>query len=112
MRRTFGQAPRRFRGLPIGGRPIWIALAVQRLSCRSCGCTRQANLGFADARLIYTRAFERYALELSRHMTIFAVAQHLRVGWDMIKDMQKRHLTRRFKRIRLSKRVRSCVILV
>ena len=34
-------------------------------------------------------------------MTISAVAQHLGVGWDMIKDIQKRHLTRRFKRIRL-----------
>ena len=96
-----GQAPRRFRGLPIGSRRTWIALSVQRLTCRACGRTRQANLGLADPRLSYTRAFERYALELSRHRTLFAVAQHLGVGWDMIKDIQKRHLTRRFKRIRL-----------
>jgi transposase len=98
-----GQVPRRFRGLPIGSRRTWIALSVQRLSCRRCGRTRQADLGFADERLSYIRPFERYALELSRHMTIQAVAQHLGVGWDMIKDIQKRHLTRRFKRIRLKK---------
>jgi len=96
-----GQVMRRFRGPPIGSRPTWIALPVQRLSCRGCGRTRQANLGFADPRFSYPRAFERYALELSRHTTIFAVAQHLGVGWDLIKDIQKRHLTRRFKRIRL-----------
>lgn len=96
-----GQTQRRFRGLPIGSRPTWIVLPVQRLTCRDCGVTRQATVGFADPRVSYTRVFERYALELSRHMTIFAVAQHLNVGWDMVKEMQKRHLMRRFKRIRL-----------
>lgn len=96
-----GQVRRRFRTLPIGARPTWLQLDVQRLRCHACGCTRQARLGFADDRVRHTRAFERYALELSRHMTIQAVAEHLGVGWDVIKDIQKRHLTQRFKRIRL-----------
>ena len=53
-------------------------------------------MGFADERRGYTHAFERYALELSRHMTIKDVAAHLGVGWDAVKDMQKRNLQRRF----------------
>jgi len=36
--------------------------------------------------------FERYALELSRRMTIKDVARHLSVSWDIIKDIQKRNL--------------------
>lgn len=98
-----GQVVRRFRGLPIGSRQTWLTVPVQRLSCRGCGRTRQANLGFADPRVSYTRAFERYVLELGRHMTIHSVARHLGVGWDMVKDIQKRYLTRRFKRMRLKK---------
>lgn len=96
-----GVVPRRLRGLPIGGKPVWIEVALPRLCCRSCGRTRQAALGFADARVSYTRAFERYALNLSRHMTIQAAADHLGVSWDVVKDIQKRHLQRRFRKIKL-----------
>ena len=60
--------------------------------CFGCGNIRQVKLGFADPKKHYTRSFERYALELSRHMTIKDVALQLRVGWDVIKDMQKRDL--------------------
>ena len=96
-----GQVDRRFRSLPIGGRPVWIELPIQRLWCAGCGKTRQARVAFADERRGYTHAFERYALDLSRHMTIKAVANHLGVGWDTVKDIQKRHLHRRFKKPRL-----------
>ena len=34
-------------------------------------------------------------------MTILDVANHLQVGWDVIKDIQKRYLTKKFKRPRL-----------
>jgi len=96
-----GQVPRRFRSLPIGGKPVWFELSVQRLWCAGCGKTRQAKLGFADARRGYTHTFERYVLELSRHMTIKDVACHLGVGWDTVKDIQKRNLERRFAKPKL-----------
>jgi transposase len=96
-----GQVPRRLRSLPIGGKPVWIELPVQRLWCTTCGKVRQAKVGFADERRGYTHAFERYALELSRHMTIKDVAVHPGVGWDTVKDIQKRNLQRRFGKPRL-----------
>lgn len=96
-----GCVQRRFRAVPIGRRPVSIVLPVQRVGCQSCGVVRQLDVPFADPRRSYTRAFERYALELSQHMTIQAVAEHLQVGWDLIKDIQKRDLTRRFARPRL-----------
>jgi transposase len=91
-----GVVTRRFKTLPIGRRPVWLEVPVQRLRCADCNRTRQVKLSFAEERRSYTRNFERYALELSGRMTIQDVAQHLGVSWDVIKDIQKRHLTRRF----------------
>jgi transposase len=62
---------------------------------------RQVKVDFADYRRTYTKSFERYALDLLRHMTILDVARHLGVSWDVIKDIQKRHLKRRFSRPKL-----------
>jgi len=96
-----GKTVRWFRGLPIGSTPVFIELAVQRVECLSCNTIRQIKLGFADARRSYTRAFERYVLGLCRCMTIADVAKHLKVGWDTVKDIFKRHLANRFKRPKL-----------
>lgn len=96
-----GTVDRWFKSVPIGSKPVKIALAVQRVLCLACDSLRQIKLGFADERRSYTRQFERYALDLSRCMTIKDVAEHLRVSWDIIKDIQKRFLTRRFSRPKL-----------
>jgi transposase len=96
-----GVVVRRFRALPIGRKPVWLELPVQRLWCATCNKTRQVKLSFADERRTYTRGFERYALELGRHMTIRDVAHHLGVSWDVIKDIQKRYLLRHFAKPRL-----------
>jgi transposase len=91
-----GTVMRRFRIVPIGSKPVWIELPVPRIFCHLCGIIRQVRVRFAFRRRSYTRAFERYALELSQHMTIKDVARHLGISWDVIKDIQKRNLIRRF----------------
>jgi len=96
-----GQNGRRFRSLSIGGKPVYLMLAVPRVECRDCGVVRQMKLGFADPRVSYTRAFQRYALELSQYMTIKDVAQHLGISWDVIKEIQKTDLKRRFDKPKL-----------
>ena len=96
-----GTVLRRFRAVPIGSTAVFIELAIQRIECLRCRIVRQVKLGFANARRSYTRAFERYVLELCRHMTILDVAKHLKVGWDTVKDIFKRYLGHRFKRPRL-----------
>ena len=96
-----GVYPRRFRSLPIGRRPVQVVLDVPRVGCMDCGAVRQVPVGFADERRSYTKAFERHVLELSRHMTIRDVAHHLQVGWDIVKDIQKRYLGKKFRRIKL-----------
>ena len=56
----------------------------------------QVKISFAYARCSYTKSFERYAVQLSRRMTICDVARHLNIGWDVIKDFQKRDMSRRY----------------
>lgn len=99
--RSRGHAERRFKSLPIGGKRMNVVLPIPRVECAACGAIRQVGIGFADRRRSYTRPFERYALDLLRHMTIQDVAEHLNVGWDLVKDIQKRDLARRFARPKL-----------
>jgi transposase len=96
-----GHVERRFRSLPIGSRATSLVLPIPRVECRACGLVRQVDVAFADPRRTYTKAFERYVRELSRRMTIRDVAAHLNVGWDLVKDIQKRDLWRRFAKPKL-----------
>ena len=80
-----------------------LSFEVPRVLCFDCGKVRQVKLGFAEPKKHYTRAFERYVLELSQHMTIKDVAQHLQVSWDTVKDIQARSLQRRFGKPKLHK---------
>lgn len=96
-----GRVERRFRTVPIGKHPTFVVLPIPRVECQACGVVRQVKIPFADPRRSYTFAFVRYALDLGRRMTIRDVAKHLGVSWDVIKDIQKRYLSRRFAKVRL-----------
>jgi transposase len=76
---------------------------VQRIKCEDCGKIRLVKLNFADERVFYTKVFERYALELSKHMTILDVARHLGVSQDVNKGIQKRNLKQRYSKPKLCK---------
>lgn len=98
-----GSVSRDFRSLPIGSKAVFITCPIPRIECLSCGAIRQVKTSFAGQRRTYTNAFERYVLDLSKRMTIADVAEHLKVGWDLIKDIQKRYLKKRFSRPKLNK---------
>jgi len=91
-----GGEDRTFRTIPIGSKPVHIQFKVPRVLCFACMRVRQVKLRFAEPKKRYTRSFARYALELSRHMTIQDVAEHLQVSWDTIKEIQAQSLQRRF----------------
>jgi len=98
-----GEEWRTFRTLSLGRKRVTITLPLARVECATCEVVRQVSIPFADPRRTYTKSFARYALELSRHMTIRDVAHHLGVGWDLIKEIQKADLQRRYKRVPLKK---------
>ncbi len=93
-----GCKERWFRSVPIGGRLTWVIANLPRVECRACKTLRQIKIGFAKSRRGYTKSFERYALELTRHMTIKDVAEHLCVTWDVVKDIKKAYLQKHFSR--------------
>ena len=96
-----GEVPRTFRLVPIGPRPVQVVLEIARVFCQRCKITRQVKVEFADEHRRCARNFERYILELSQSMTMEAVARHLEIGWDTVKDIQKRHLHRHYTRPKL-----------
>ena len=98
-----GGVERTFRMVPIGSKATLLQFLVPRVLCFDCGQTRQVKISFADPKKHFTRAFERYVLELSRHMTIQDVAEHLHVSWDTVKGIQARSLQRRFGKPKLHK---------
>jgi transposase len=91
-----GGEERLFRLVPVARKQVRLFFRIPRVECHKCHVTRQVHVPFAEPRRHYTRAFERYALELSRVMTILDVARHLGVSWDTIKDIQKRDLQQHF----------------
>lgn len=96
-----GGVVRRFRTVPLGRKRVDLEARIPRLACHDCGTVRQAAIGFAEPKRTYTKSFARYVLELSQHMTIKDVACHLGVSWDVVKEIQKKYLKRRFGKPRL-----------
>lgn len=96
-----GTRTRCFRAMSIGKKPVFVELPIQRVECITCGSIRQVDVAFADERRSYTKAFERYVLELSRFTTMYDVARHLGVSWDTVKDIQMRNLERKYSHIKL-----------
>lgn len=97
-----GSLPRWFHSLPIGRKATYIKTEVHRVECKECKTIRQAEIGFADPRLTYTKALARYVLNLARFMTISDVSKHLGLSWDLIKSIQKKYLQKKYSRPNLN----------
>jgi transposase len=98
-----GSLPRWFHSLPIGRKATYIKTEIPRLECKDCKAIRQADIGFADSRLTYTRSLGRYVLDLAKFMTIADVSRHLRLSWDVVKSIQKKHLQKKYAKPNLKK---------
>ena len=97
-----GSLPRWLRCIPIGRKATYIRTDIPRLECKECKMVRQSEIGFADPRFTYTKALGRYVLDLARHMTISDVSRHLRLSWDIVKNIQKRYLQKKYARPNLN----------
>ena len=96
-----GRFMREFKASPIGQKKVLIRLAVPRVQCRVCGLVRRIKIGFAHLRRRYTKRLEKHVLLLLHAATIKDVAAIVGLGWDAVKDIQKRHLSRRYRLPRL-----------
>lgn len=93
--------PREIRSLPIGMHPTKVVIEPARVKCLDCGALRQVEITFTEGERGYTRAMERYVVELCRMMSIKHVSRHTGLHWATVKEIHKRHLKRQFGRPRL-----------
>ena len=84
-----GHKEREWQTVPIGGKPVFVRMRIPRISCGSCGRAPQMPVSFAVPLHSYTRAFERYVLELRQCMTIQDVADHLGINWWKVQGHRK-----------------------
>jgi transposase len=96
-----GTFVREFKAPPLGEKQVIIRLRGQRVACRDCHAVRRVDIGFAAPRRGYIKRLEKYVLSLLRHATMKDVARLVGLGWDAVKDIQKRYLTKRHRRPRL-----------
>ena len=60
--------------VPVGNCKVDLVVKIGRIQCKDCGAIKQPRLSFADPKKYYTRALERYTIDLCRLMTIQNVA--------------------------------------
>jgi transposase len=91
-----GFKERLLRLVPMGMRPTYLRLGIWRLQCKRCGALRWPRLPFVKGKARHTRRFAQFAIDLVHWMTVLGVARVLKVGWDLVKDIHKEHLKRKY----------------
>ena len=86
------------RTIPIGMKSVFFVLHLHYLHCHDCGSILQENRDLADPRKTYSQALARYVIELSKQMTMLAIARHLKLGWHIVKSIIKEHLQKKAKK--------------
>ena len=97
-----GQAVRWFRMAPIGHKQALLQVTMHRLQCAQCRCLWWPRLPFVKGNARYTRSFALTVLDLLRFGTIRAVAEYLRVSWDLVKEIHQTWLAVKYRSIDLS----------
>ena len=98
-----GVKTRRFLLSPMGRKHCRLDLEIHRAMCRRCKKIFWPKLPFMVGKHRYARCFALTVLDLLKFATIKAVAQYLGVGWDLIKQIHKDKLNKRYKKIPLNK---------
>jgi len=88
-------------GLKMGTKQVVFEVPVFRLDCAGCSANQRECLPFVEKWARHTKAVSRTVIELRRDMSISAVANWTGLDWRTVKEIEKRHLTAKFKRIRL-----------
>jgi transposase len=90
------------RGLPMGLTTTVIRVVMHRIRCADCGAYKREALSFLPSQKChYTKKVAEYAINLRRHMCIKAVAEHLDLHWNTVKEIEKSHLEKKYRKIDL-----------
>jgi len=97
-----GKKIRILRTLPIGRKPVFLAVHRQRLECKKCGAIKYESIGIALPKKHWTIALGRYVIELLQRCTVKDVAELLDMSWNTIKEIHSLYLQKKFERQKLS----------
>ena len=93
---------REIKGLPMGTKKSVFRVRMQRVRCHCCDAFRMESLPFVHGeRGRISKALARTIVELRSEMTILALAEHFGLHWETVKNVEKSHLARKYKRVRL-----------
>jgi transposase len=88
-------------GVRVGTKHVYFRVPVFRIDCDNCQTHRRETIPFVGKWDRHTKAVTRTVLELRREMSIAAVAKWVNLDWRTVKEIEKRYLRVKFKRIRL-----------
>jgi len=90
------------KALPMGKMKASFNLKMHRVKCHDCNAYRMEKVQFLSSSTSRTtKAMERTVLELRKEMNITALAKYFNLHWDTVKNIEKKHLKKKYKHIRL-----------
>jgi transposase len=93
---------REIKTLPSGTKKVKINVKMHRLRCHNCKAYRMETVQFtSSSKSRVSKQLERTLLDLRRHLSIKAAADYYGVAWSTVKNIEKKHLIKKFKRIDL-----------
>ena len=88
---------RRVQGLPVGNAQTYFEFKVHRLYCYSCGRRMIEQFHFLSSpKARITKELERQIIEDRHEMSIRSVAAQYHLRWELVKEVEKRYLQRKY----------------
>jgi transposase len=86
--------------IPIGLRETFLVLHLKRFRCQKCWRTFREKRDIADPRKSYSRKFASFVCHMSQVLTIVDICKLFKVTGGLVRDIIKKHLLEKSKRIR------------
>ena len=99
---TFIQT-RTIQSLPIGRHRFFVRVKMHRIRCRDCDAYLMEKLPFIPSdKARYTKVLARTVIDLRPEMSISALAKHFGLHWTTVKEIEKKQLKKKYKKVSLS----------
>jgi len=93
---------RSVRGLPMGTKNLVLNVQMHRVRCHDCDAYLMERLPFVPSQKArHSKALARTVIELRSEMSILALAEYFGLHWDTVKQIEKEHLAKKYRTIRL-----------
>ena len=93
---------RDIRGLFIGLKQVILRVALRRIKCRDCGISSHEPISFCPEPYVrYSKHVAHFVRVLRAKMSIKDVAELTGLHWETVKNIEKKWLEKKYKRVKL-----------